>query len=298
MVHDGRADVIVVSLTSQHTAPLRVVQDALAHATCPVVVVNCGAVLSVEDRLALVAGGAVDVVTLEAVRNGALAPADADALVSRVFRVAGRRPPNDDLVCMPEDGSGPSVVVVGVSTGGPPVLREIFHTFPADFPVPIVVVQHMADGFTAEFAEWLGSECALRVRLARTGDTLTPGELLIAPDRQHTCLRTRGRVMLESGEMIGGHRPAADALFETAARTYGAHVLGVVLTGMGRDGTSGARAIHDAGGRVLVQDPATCAAPSMPQSVRETGAAALCASPAALAREIVRIGRCSLGRAA
>lgn len=166
------------------------------------------------------------------------------------------------------------LVVIGASTGGPRALSDILAALPADFPVPIAAVVHMPVGYTEAFAARLDEGSALRVREAAEGAVLEPGSVLLARAGMHL------RVRLVSGALIARldaspldtlHRPSVDILFESAARELGRAVLGVVLTGMGTDGLQGARAIHRAGGQLLVEAESSCVVYGMPRSVAEDG---------------------------
>ncbi len=168
------------------------------------------------------------------------------------------------------------VVVVGASTGGPRAITVLLRALPASFPVPIAVVVHMPTGYTDAFARRLDGDCALDVVEASEGLMLRPGLVAIARAGIHLKLReSRDGVCatLDVNPMDALHRPSVDALFSSAAAIYGATTMGVVLTGMGADGTDGARAIRAAGGRIIVEDASTCVVYGMPRAVAEQGLA-------------------------
>lgn len=177
----------------------------------------------------------------------------------------------------PREHDGTSVIGIVGSTGATRVLGDLFAALPAGFPVPIVVVQHTERGFTERLASWLASVTTLRVRLGTVGQVLVPGEVVLAPDDLHMEVHTGGRVHLRSGEPVDGFRPSGTVLLESLARSFGAHAAGLVLSGMGNDGAEGLGAIAAAGGRAVVEDPATAAVPGMPARalVRANGASAL-----------------------
>jgi two-component system chemotaxis response regulator CheB len=166
----------------------------------------------------------------------------------------------------------PDVVVIGASLGGPRALSAILRKLPARFSVPIAVVQHIADGFTAGLASWLDQECALKVAEGVDGEPLRPGRVVLAPSGRHLVIEG-GRVRLWDGPQVDTFRPSVTPLFASAARHYGSRACGVLLTGMGRDGAEGLKAIHDEGGTTLVQDEATSAVFGMPRAAIELGAA-------------------------
>jgi two-component system, chemotaxis family, protein-glutamate methylesterase/glutaminase len=172
--------------------------------------------------------------------------------------------------------SGPrrpaELVAVGASTGGPAALAAILRALPAPVPAPVLVVQHITPGFDAALAAWLEETTPLPVRLATDGQPLSPGEVLIAPAGAHLGLSASARVELQPDPPVAGHRPSATYLFASVARVLGPRALGVILTGMGRDGTAGLLDLHRAGGLVLAQDEASCVVPGMPAAAVAAGA--------------------------
>jgi two-component system chemotaxis response regulator CheB len=168
------------------------------------------------------------------------------------------------------------VVVIGSSTGGPQALSKVLCELPANFPVPIVVVQHMPPVFTNHLANRLHQAGSLEVREARNGDLVQPGLVLIAPGDFHLQLVRQGtqiRVLTNQQPPENSCRPAVDVLFRSAAAVYGNRCFGVVLTGMGQDGLRGAQQIVDHGGTVFAQDEETSVVWGMPRAVTEAGLA-------------------------
>ena len=168
------------------------------------------------------------------------------------------------------------VVAIGTSTGGPNALAQVIPRVPKDFPVPIVVVQHMPPIFTRFLAERLAASSEIRVEEGQAGAALEPGKAWIAPGNYHmTVSRMANERRLKLNQDAPEHscRPAVDVLFRSVAEAYGAGVLGVVMTGMGSDGVLGARQIHAAGGEVIVQDEATSVVWGMPGLVQAAGEA-------------------------
>jgi two-component system chemotaxis response regulator CheB len=163
------------------------------------------------------------------------------------------------------------LVVVGASLGGPRALATLLRGLPATFPAPIAVVQHIADGFTEGLASWLASESRLEVREARDGDVLRPGRVLLAPTGRHLLVGD-GAARLSDAPPVDTFKPSVTPLFQSAARAYGPRVCGVLLTGMGRDGAEGLKAIRTGGGPTLAQDEATSAVFGMPRAAIELGA--------------------------
>jgi two-component system chemotaxis response regulator CheB len=164
------------------------------------------------------------------------------------------------------------IVVIGVSTGGPNALAELIPQLPADFPVPVAVVQHMPALFTKLVAERLNCQSALSVKEAKEGDFLLPGGAWIAPGDFHMTIQPASRhyrVALNQDSPDNFCRPSVNVLFRSATQAFGGNVLGVILTGMGSDGTEGCRMIRAAGGQVLAQDADSSVVWGMPGSVVE-----------------------------
>ncbi|MDE3200142.1 MAG: chemotaxis response regulator protein-glutamate methylesterase [Acidobacteriota bacterium] len=188
----------------------------------------------------------------------------------------------------------PSIVVIGVSTGDPAALDEVLPAIPANFPLPIVIVQHMPEMFTQLLAEHLNNRCALHVCEAAEGVSLVHGSayiargnwhLEIAPDRHSRMPKAH----LTQAAPENHCRPAADVLFRTAVHAFGAEVLAVVLTGMGSDGLEGSRLIRASGGNVIVQDRPTSAVWGMPGAVANAGLATSVLPLPEIAPEILKL---------
>ncbi|MDA3951305.1 MAG: chemotaxis-specific protein-glutamate methyltransferase CheB [Spirochaeta sp.] len=169
---------------------------------------------------------------------------------------------------------GVDLVVIGASTGGPVAVKTVLSALPSDFPVGIAVVQHIEARFADGYARWLDGECALSVRLATTAEPLTGGTVIVAPGDEPLLIHN-GRILLDNGPKVGNHRPAVNRLFESAATSYGARLVGVLLTGMGRDGAAGCVAIRERGGFTIVQDEATSFIYGMPKAATELGGASV-----------------------
>lgn len=186
----------------------------------------------------------------------------------------------------------PDILVVGVSTGGPNALAVVLPQLPADFPLPIAIVQHMPPMFTRLLAQRLDQQCALHVVEATDGLALTPGTVAIAPGDHHMVVHSRpGRrllVRLNQDPPENSCRPAVDPLFRSAVDACGGRVLAVVLTGMGQDGLRGCETVRAAGGRVVVQDEASSVVWGMPGLVARGGLAHAVMPLSEMAAELLR----------
>jgi two-component system chemotaxis response regulator CheB len=172
---------------------------------------------------------------------------------------------------LPRVAARPDLVVVGASLGGPRALATLLRGLPRTFGAPVAVVQHIADGFTEGLAGWLASESRLDVREAQDGDRLVAGRVLLAPSGRHLVV-TGGVARLSDAPAVDTFKPSVTPLFLSAARHHGARACGVILTGMGRDGAEGLRAIRAAGGTTFAQDEATSAVFGMARAAIELGA--------------------------
>ncbi len=188
-------------------------------------------------------------------------------------RYAGRpEPPADagiDTGGLPQ--AVPGLIVIGASTGGPTALRELLSGLPPDIPAGIVVVQHMPALFTRVMAEQLNRVVGVEVREARHGDIVHPGCVLVVPGDRHLVFAPDGSVVLTGDPPVNGYRPSIDLTMTSAARIFGKHLRGVILTGMGRDGTDGLQAIQDMGGTTFAQNAETCVVDAMPGSAIDSG---------------------------
>lgn len=162
------------------------------------------------------------------------------------------------------------LVMIGISTGGPFSLQKVVPLLPADFPVPVTIVQHMPPHFTKSLAERLDSISNLRVCEAEEGMEVTRGQIFIAPGGQHMKFRDDGRkvrIRIASEPLGSLHRPSVDVMFGSALEVFGGELLAVVMTGMGHDGLEGAKSIKAAGGKVIAQDEESCVVYGMPKSI-------------------------------
>ncbi len=168
--------------------------------------------------------------------------------------------------------ANPRVVFVAISTGGPVALSKIIPELPASLRVGVVIVQHMPATFTKALADRLNSSSQVEVREARDGDVPTPGLVLLAPGGKHLRVDSTCRLRLADGPPIHGCKPAADITMKSAAAAYGRRAIGLIMTGMGKDGAKGLQAIQQAGGTTLAQDKESCTIFGMPKAALELDA--------------------------
>lgn len=188
-------------------------------------------------------------------------------------------------------GARVKVIAIGASTGGPPVLQTILAMLPRDLPVPVLIVQHMASGFTASFVEWLAQSSVLPVRVAGQGEYTVPGHVYVAPDEFHMKVAHGGSIALTQDEPEGGLRPAVAYLFRSLAAVYGGGVIAGLLTGMGRDGAQELKLLKDKGAVTFAQDKESSVVHGMPGEAIRLDAATFVLAPDKIAAMLANLAK-------
>jgi two-component system, chemotaxis family, protein-glutamate methylesterase/glutaminase len=240
----------------------------------PIVIVANGAGRGSEPAADGLAAGALEALPKAMLQVDEPEGAPAVALRHRLRRLA--RNGVGDVAASPAQPAPPppggaQVIGICASAGGPAALEVVLAALPADLPLPVLVVQHITNGFMAGLVRRLDQLSALPVRTASDGQVAGPG-VWFAPDDTHLVLDSSRRLRLDAETVVGAHRPSADVLLESMASAVGACAVGVVLTGMGRDGVHGVEAIVRAGGSVIAQDESSSAVFGMPRAAAEAGA--------------------------
>jgi two-component system chemotaxis response regulator CheB len=278
---------------------LRAIRET--HPTLPVIIFGVVSPVASRGTIAALVAGASDFVDKPTGQNGV---AETMARV-REQVVPKIKACHTDAALLQEDdswlpaspsfgksGASPiSLLAIGASTGGPSALLQILSRLGPEFPVPIVIVQHMPAAFTRTLADRLSAECNMKVTEAEAGDVLVPGQAFIAPGDQHMVLggeRARVRLGLHQGPAENSCRPSVDVLFRSAAKVHGDSLLAVILTGMGRDGLRGSEYVRAVGGSVLVQDEKSSVVWGMPRFVMQAGLAHAVVPLSEMASEISR----------
>jgi two-component system chemotaxis response regulator CheB len=185
--------------------------------------------------------------------------------------------------------AGCDAILIGASTGGPLPIRTVLSALPLQFPAAVFVVQHIAAGFGAGFAEWLAGASRLPVHVAVEGELVMPGHVYIAPDEAHMGVREGPRISLSHGEPENGLRPSVSHLFRSAARVYGKRAVGILLSGMGRDGAEELKSLRDIGAVTFAQDQESCVVFGMPGEAVKLGGASYTMPPEAIAAAVVSL---------
>lgn len=183
------------------------------------------------------------------------------------------------------------LVAIGASTGGPIALQTLLRQLPADFPVPIVVVQHISLGFIGGMVTWLSKSCALPVTVAESGEKVQAGHVYFAPDGMHMGIDRYGTIFFNDAPPVHSVRPAVSFLFHSVAKNYAKHAIGVLLTGMGRDGAQELLTLKQCGAVTLVQDQGSCVVYGMPGEAARLGAGDYHLSPDKIGQQLIALCR-------
>ena len=309
LVRDTSPDVLTLDLQMPGRDGLELLRDVGSTAPVPVVVISGISRRAAATTLRALELGAVDFVLkytdgapvsaaslkreivakvkaaagaqVIAARGRSTVPATVEPVhVARPFRHRAR----------PAAATG-GLIVVGSSTGGPSALGELLAELPADFPTCCVIVQHLPAMFTAPFAEQLGRRTSLPVREIQAGERIEPGRILVTPGAFHVIVRPDGRLDLQPPGDRDSYRPSIDLAMTSAADSYGADAIGIVLTGMGHDGAEGLKRIREAGGKAYVQEPSSSVMASMPKRALERAGADHVGRPARIGQLLAARGR-------
>lgn len=309
-----RPDVVTMDVHMPVLDGLATTEQLMAYCPTPILVITApytGGELDIGFKM--LGAGALEVIEKPAVNQGDFERASRDlvrrikilARVKVVTHLRGRRRAEDEAPGTEEEKTVRSLpaaalltrasargcfplVVIGASTGGPRVVHQIISALPRDFPAAVLVVQHIARGFSAGMAEWLAASAALPVQVAAEGQQLRPGEVLVAPDGRDLLITAAGQVRLCLAPLLL-QRPSVDITMQAAAEVYGPRVTGVLLTGMGRDGARGLHAIRQAGGHTIAQEESSCAIAGMPRAAILLGAASEILPPGQIAARLVTL---------
>jgi two-component system, chemotaxis family, protein-glutamate methylesterase/glutaminase len=277
-------DIVTLDVEMPHLDGLSTLREIMADYPRPVIMLSSTTSDGALETIQALTLGAVDFIQKPS--NKANVSAVMDDVVNKIRRAAKakvwaaprvkRAVPEQPAAISASRISRPlqnrdRVVIIGSSTGGPRALNSVLPELSGDLPAAFVVVQHMPVGFTRSLAERLDTLCSLSVKEAQPGDKLEVGRVLVAPGGFHMVLNENGEVALNQDPAVNGVRPAIDVTMNSLTRRYGSSVIGVVLTGMGSDGTIGSGLIHSAKGYVIAEAESSCVVWGMPRSVAEAG---------------------------
>ncbi len=302
-------DVMVLDIEMPHMDGLTFLKKIMAERPTPVVICSTLTEKGAQTLMAALSAGAVAVITKPKIGLKQFLIDAADDLLSAVktaakanvkkIQVADKL--NADVILSAGDSrtamiqTTERVVALGTSTGGTQALELVLRGLPRVCP-GIVIVQHMPEKFTAEFARRLDGLCQIQVKEARNNDRVLPGRALIAPGGKHMLLRRTGAqyfVEVTDGPLVNRHRPSVDVLFRSVSKSAGANALGVIMTGMGDDGAAGLLEMRKCGARTVAQDEESCVVYGMPKEAVKRGAVEKTLPLSAIGREIMlQLSRC------
>ncbi len=289
-MRSNRPDVILLDIEMPRMDGLTFLRQLMATDPIPVVICSALAGRGTQTALKALEEGAVEIVAKPRVALHDFLNESTEMLIETIraaahARLLPRRPPmiiekrHSPDVILP--AARPSlarttrkVVALGASTGGTEALREILESMPGDAP-GMVIVQHMPEVFTAAFAQRLNQTCRMEVKEAADGDRIVDGRALIAPGNRHMLVHRDGAeycVELNDGPLVSRHKPSVDVLFRSVAQSAGSNAIGVILTGMGNDGSTGLLEMHTSGAVTFAQDEASCVVFGMPREAIACGA--------------------------
>ncbi len=292
-----KPDVVTMDINMPEMDGFAATKEIMVHAPTPIVIVSGRS--DVRDVM----------VSMQALRVGALAvlpkpqgisSSDFTALSGQFVetvkamaevKVVGHLPQRSaaldaNPVIPPFNAPSASVITIVASTGGPAALHSLLAGMPGDFPIPILIVQHITEGYCEGLATWLDAASSLKVVLAVGGEPLKPQTAYIAPDNKHLGVSAERAIIVSAAPPIRGFRPSGTYLFESAAHVFGSSMIAVILTGMGDDGVAGLRAVREAGGRIIAQDEASSVVFGMPGAAVSAGLADMVMPLSAIAAQL------------
>lgn len=279
-------DVITMDYNMPRMNGAEAVAEIMKRAPTPVLMFSAHTQQGAKETFEALSAGAVDFVTKPAGEVSANLDSIADNLCTKLL-VAIQTTPRVMMTPVPPPSrrpnlrmsrtmtavspDGPPIVVVAISTGGPVALSRVIPKLPKTLRAAIVVIQHMPATFTAHLAERLDATSQVQVREAKDGDTARPGTVLLAPGNKHLHFDRSGTIRIKDGALVHGCRPAADVAMKSAATAFGNRSVGLVMTGMGKDGSGGMQAIKQMKGKTFVQDKESSVIYGMPKSALDLG---------------------------
>jgi len=273
-------DLILMDLIMPKMGGVEATRKIMTKSPCAIVIVTANVDDNSSKVFEAMGAGALDAVNTPVLESPG-APDGAAALLAKIEtirKLIGAAAPNrqsqvpSQPVEQQELSSGP-LVVIGASAGGPAALAKLLSQLPADFPAPIVIVQHVDSQFSQGLAEWLDYQTPLQVRLAQDGDRPAAGSVLLAANDNHLVFTNPTRLAYTRHPLESSYRPSVDVFFKSVAGNWRSNVVAIILTGMGRDGAEGLRLLRDKGHHTIAQDRATSAVYGMPKAAADLQAA-------------------------
>lgn len=273
-----RPDLILMDLNMPVMDGVEATRRIMAETPCPILLVTASVDANVSGVYDAMGYGALDAVDIPVIGASGIASSQGDALLARmatVGRLASDMPrmPRKARTPAPHSGLTRPLIAIGASAGGPAAVATLLSGLPRDFPAAIILVQHLDAQFVPGFASWLEQQSGMPARPALAGDRPVPGSVLIAASGDHLVLRSADELAYQAEPRDYAYRPSVDTFFESVARHWRGSAVGVLLTGMGRDGARGLKLLHDKHYLTIAQDQATSAVYGMPKAAAAIGAA-------------------------
>lgn len=277
MTENLRPDLITMDIHMPCMNGLEAIEQIMAYFPTPILVVTASVIKEdVDLTFEALRAGALDVVEKPASENWIGISSIGKDLIRRVKLLSQievithlkgkKRQPTLPIKGIMKEAAEFKVIGIAASTGGPSALLEILGSLPEDFPGSIAIVQHITDGFAQGLVEWLNRESKIKVKVAEEEDRLNQGVAFVAPNRFHMTVSKDGTIELNKRPPVSGHRPSADILLPSIASAFRDKSIGVILTGMGKDGAKGLQAIKEQGGVTISQSEETCVVFGMPKA--------------------------------
>lgn len=291
-----RPDLILMDLNMPEMDGVEATRRIMAESPCPILLVTASIDANVSGVYEAMGHGALDAVDIPSIGAAGSVSEQSQALLARIATIGKLsrdvRPLGPPVrTARSFDPSAQCLVAIGASAGGPAALAALLGALPADFPAPIVLVQHLDAQFVPGLANWLSQYTTLTVRPAREGDRPEPGTVLIAATGDHLVLKEDGRLGYRSEPRDYVYRPSVDVFFESVADWWQGELAAILLTGMGRDGARGLKILRDKKYLTIAQDKATSAVYGMPKAAAAIGAAAEILPLAAIAPRLAELCR-------
>ena len=273
-----KPDIVTMDIEMPVMDGLSAIENIMAHSAVPILVVTSKG--DAKMAYAAISKGALDLVMKPEVNIAAshefISKVKLLSRIKVITHLKGKLPIRDRTAPtspqMGKAGANGRIVAIAASTGGPDAVSVILSGLPGDLPCPVVIAQHISEGFVTGMVEWLRTISKLDIRVASDKEALCPGTVYVSPPEKHLEIETAGKICLIDRNPKDIYRPSCDVLLSSAAAAYGKKSIGVILTGMGSDGVAGIRKIKEAGGKTIAQDERTSVVFGMPKLAIESGA--------------------------